>query len=228
MPQRILIIEDEKNIADAVAHSLRREGFETATALDGETGLRQVAEFKPDLVILDLMLPGIGGLDLCRIVRQRSTIPIIMLTAKASEVDVVVGLETGADDYVTKPFGMRPLIARVRAALRRREMANQPQEGAGFADAHLTIDITKPSVQAAGAPVTLSPKELSLLKVLLAHRGRVRTRNQLLEEAWGSDEYIDLRTVDVHIRWLRQKLEPDPEHPRYIETVRGLGYRFTA
>jgi DNA-binding response OmpR family regulator len=226
MNSRILIIEDEKAIAESVAYNLTREGFETQIALDGEAGLRLASEFKPALIILDLMLPGIGGLDICRIIRKRSTVPIIMLTAKAEEVDTVVGLEVGADDYITKPFGMRALIARVRAALRRQEMAVRPSEQPGFEDPHLLIDLSKPLVQVGGKPVNLSPREMSLLKVLLTHRGRARTREQLLDEAWGSDEYIDQRTVDVHVRWLRQKLEPNAEHPQYIETVRGIGYRF--
>jgi two-component system response regulator RegX3 len=172
------------------------------------------------------MLPGMGGLDVCRILRQRSSVPIIMLTAKAEEVDRVVGLEVGADDYVTKPFSMRELIARVRAALRRQEMLARWQERPAFSDGHLAVDLEAPSVMVGGKAVPLAPRELSLLRVLLLHRGRARTRQQLLDQAWGSDEYIDARTVDVHIRWLRRKLEPDPDHPQYIETVRGIGYRF--
>jgi len=227
MGQRILIVEDERSIADSLAHTLKREGFEARVAADGETGLRLANEFKPSLVILDLMLPGIGGLDVCRMLRSKSTVPIIMLTAKAEEVDRIVGLEVGADDYVTKPFSMRELVARVRAALRRQSMLAQPSEQPGFGDGHLVVDLTRPSVEVRGKPVALSPRELSLLRALLAHRGRARTRHQLLEEAWGNDEYIDPRTVDVHIRWLRQKIEPDAEHPQYIETVRGIGYRFS-
>ena len=226
MSHKILIIEDERAIADSVAINFRRDGFEAQVALDGESGLRLNGEFKPDLILLDIMLPGLSGLDICRIIRKKSTIPIIMLTAKAEEVDMVVGLEIGADDYVTKPFGMKALIARVRAALRRQEMAVRPSEQPHFEDGYLTIDIEKPAVEVAGKPVALSPRELALLKVLLSHRGRARTREQLLSEAWGSDEYIDHRTVDVHIRWLRQKIEPNPEKPKYFETVRGIGYRF--
>jgi len=226
MGQRILIIEDEPAIADSVAYTLTREGYEARTAADGELGLGLAQEFNPDLVILDLMLPGIGGLDVCRLLRRQSTVPIIMLTAKAEEVDRIVGLEMGADDYVTKPFSMRELVARVRANLRRQDMLTQAPRQPGFADAHLTIELEKPSVTVSGNPVALSRRELGLLGALLAHRGRARTRQQLLEEAWGEDEFIDPRTVDVHVRWLRQKLEPDPEHPQYIETVRGIGYRF--
>ncbi len=226
MGQRILIVDDEKAIADSLAHTLKREGFEARVASDGEAALVLADEFKPSLVILDLMLPGIGGLDVCRVLRRKSTVPIIMLTAKAEEVDRIVGLEVGADDYVTKPFSMRELVARARAALRRQNMLTQPSEEAGFDDGHITVDLAKPSVEVKGKPIVLSPRELSLLRALLAHRGHARTRHQLLEEAWGSDEYIDPRTVDVHIRWLRQKLEPDPDHPQYIETVRGIGYRF--
>jgi DNA-binding response OmpR family regulator len=227
MPQRVLIVEDETSIAESIAHALRREGFDARVAADGEAGLRLADAFEPDLVILDLMLPGIGGLDVCRILRRKSTVPIIMLTARAEEVDRVVGLEMGADDYVTKPFSMRELAARVRAALRRQEMLAQPGEQPRFEDDRLLIDLARPSVEVNGEPVGLTPREYGLLRALLAHRGRARTRQQLLDEAWGSDQFIDPRTVDVHIRWLRQKLELDPEHPKYIETVRGIGYRFS-
>jgi len=226
MGRRILIVEDENAIADSIAYSLGQEGFQARTAGNGETALGLAQEFNPELVILDLMLPGVGGLDVCRILRQRSSVPIIMLTARAEEVDRVVGLEVGADDYVTKPFSMRELIARVRAALRRQEMLARSQERPAFSDGHLAVDLEAPSVTVGGKAVLLAPRELSLLRVLLLHRGRARTRQQLLDEAWGSDEYIDARTVDVHIRWLRRKLEPDPDHPQYIETVRGIGYRF--
>lgn len=225
MGQRILIIEDEPAIADSVSYTLTSEGYEARTAADGESGLGLAQEFNPDLVILDLVLPGIGGLEVCRLLRRRSAVPIIMLTAKAEEVDRVVGLEMGADDYITKPFSMRELVARVRANLRRQEMLTQAPPPR-FSDEHLTIDLERPLVTVSGNPVTLSRRELGLLRVLLAHRGRARTRQQLLEEAWGEDEFIDPRTVDVHVRWLRQKLEPDAQHPQYIETVRGIGYRF--
>ncbi len=168
------------------------------------------------------------GLEICRALRATSTVPIIMLTAKAAEVDRVVGLEMGADDYVTKPFSMRELVARVRAVLRRREMTEAVHDLASLEDAHLKIDLSRPEVLVRGEALTLTPRELALLKALLAHRGRARTRQQLLKEAWGEDEFIDPRTVDVHVRWLRRKLEPDAANPRYIETVRGIGYRFHA
>ena len=226
MASRILIIEDEPAIADSVAYTLQRDGFETRIAPDGEAGVGLATEFRPDLVILDLMLPGMSGLDVCRALRREYTFPIIMLTARAEEVDKVIGLEVGADDYVTKPFSMRELLARVHASLRRQSMLANPVAEIGFDDGRLSIDTEKPSVSADGSPVALSPREWGLLKALLAHRGRARTRHQLLDEAWGGDEYIDIRTVDVHIRWLRKKLEPDPDHPVYIETVRGIGYRF--
>jgi len=226
MPRRILVVEDESAIADSLVHTLTREGFETRVAGDGEAGLHLAEQFDPDLVILDLLLPKLSGLDLCRLLRQRSSVPIIMLTAKAEEVDRVVGLEMGADDYVVKPFSLRELVARVRAVLRRQQMSRRAG-ATGYRDEHLAIDLERPRVAVADREVTLTPREFGLLKALLAHRGRVRTREQLLAEAWGSDEYIDPRTVDVHIRWLRKKLEPDPEHPRYLETVRGLGYRFS-
>jgi DNA-binding response OmpR family regulator len=226
MRQRILVVEDEDAIAEAVAQVLRQEGFEPRTAADGQAALGLAAEFEPNLVILDLMLPGMGGMDVCRLLRQRSSVPIIMLTAKAEEIDRVVGLEVGADDYVTKPFSMRELIARVRAVLRRQEMTGRRETHPAFSDAHLQIDLEKPSIIVGGESVTLSPRELNLLRVLLIHRGIARTRQQLLDEAWGEDEYIDARTVDVHVRWLRKKIEPDPDRPEYIETVRGIGYRF--
>lgn len=228
LPDRILIVEDERAIADAVAHTLQREGFAAQAAYDGPSGLRLGKESKPDLVILDLMLPGMGGLEICRALRATSTVPIIMLTAKAAEVDRVVGLEMGADDYVTKPFSMRELVARVRAVLRRREMTEAAHDLATLEDAHLKVDLSRPEVLVRGEALTLTPRELALLKALLAHRGRARTRQQLLKEAWGEDEFIDPRTVDVHVRWLRRKLEPDAANPRYIETVRGIGYRFRA
>jgi len=226
MASRILIIEDEPAIADSVAYTLQRDGFETRIAPDGEAGVGLATEFRPDLVILDLMLPGMSGLDVCRALRREYTFPIIMLTARAEEVDKVIGLEVGADDYVTKPFSMRELLARVHASLRRQSMLANPVAEIGFDDGRLSIDTEKPSVSVDDSPVALSPREWGLLKALLAHRGRARTRHQLLDEAWGGDEYIDIRTVDVHIRWLRKKLEPDPDHPVYIETVRGIGYRF--
>ncbi len=185
MGQRILIVEDERAIADSVSVTFKREGYDARTAYDGESRLRLAEELKPDVVILDLMLPGLGGLEVCRILRRKSTVPIIMPTAKAEEVDRVLGLEVGADDYVTKPFSMRELVARVRAALRRQSMLAQPSEQPGFEDGHLMVDLTRPSVEVGGKPVTLSPRELSLLRALLAHRGRARTRQQLLDEAWG-------------------------------------------
>jgi DNA-binding response OmpR family regulator len=226
MSKHILMIEDDRSLAEAVAYTLKQNGFDPLIAADGDIGLALAEEVAPDVVILDLMLPGLGGLEVCRLLRRRSTVPIIMLTAKATEEDRIAGLEAGADDYVTKPFSMREVIARVRAALRRQQMAGQANESLVFEDEHLQVDLTKPAVIARGATMSLAPRELSLLRVLLLHRGKVRSRQQLLDEAWGSDKYIDERTVDVHIRWLRQKIEPEPMHPRYIETVRGIGYRF--
>jgi two-component system response regulator RegX3 len=224
--QVVLIVEDEPAIAESVAYALKAEGFEARTAASGEKGLDLYEAAHPDLVILDLMLPGMDGIAVCRALRRRSAVPIIMLTARTAEVDRVVGLEVGADDYLTKPFGMRELVARVRAALRRHTMAQLPAEQRQFRDERLSLDFERPSVRVEGNEVQLSPKELGLLKALVSHRGRVRTRGQLLEEAWGGEEFVTQRTVDVHIRWLRRKLEPDPEHPQYIETIRGIGYRF--
>lgn len=226
MPGRVLIVEDEAAVAEAIAYALRREGFDTRLAADGQVGLAMARESAPDLVILDLMLPGLNGLDVCRLLRRDYAFPIIIVTARNEEVDRVTGLEVGADDYITKPFSMRELLARVRAVLRRQALSAARPVAPEFGDGHLTVNLERPSVEVKGRPVRLSPRELSLLRALLAHRGRARTRLQLLEEAWGSSDHYDPRTVDVHVRWLRKKLERDPENPVYIETVRGIGYRF--
>ncbi|MCS6861041.1 MAG: response regulator transcription factor [Abditibacteriales bacterium] len=225
MSQRILIIEDEKPIADAVAYSLKREGFTVTVATDGESGLSLARTEKPDLIILDLMLPGMDGLAVCRAVRREARTPIIMLTAKAEETDKVVGLELGADDYVTKPFSVRELIARVKAVLRRAADTAAADEEE-LVSSNLVINLAEHTVTLDGKPVSLSPKEFDLLTTFLRHRGRVLSRDVLLEQVWGEDTYIDTHTVDVHIRWLREKIEVNPSKPERIVTVRGVGYKF--
>jgi len=223
---RILIVEDEEAIAESVAYNLRQQGFETTLALDGHTALRSALEEPPDLIILDLMLPGIDGLEICRTLRKRhQKMPIIMLTAKAEEIDRVVGLEMGADDYVVKPFSMKELIARVRAVLRR--VGEWAGESAPVLRAGpLEVDTDRHHVTLNGAALELAPKEFGLLEMLLRHRGRVFSREALLEAVWGDSEYRDPHTVDVHIRWLRTKIEEDPSRPQWLLTVRGVGYKF--
>ena len=224
--KRVVIVEDEAAVARMVSSALQRDGYTTQVAGTSEAALEVIGEFKPDLVVLDLMLPDADGFDLCRRLRRDHTFPIIILTARTDEVDRVAGLEIGADDYVVKPFSVRELIARVRAVLRRQEMVAATDKAREFSDDYLVVDLDRPSVSVNGKPVALSPLERRLLEALLTHRGHARTRRQLLEEAWGSAEYTDARTVDVHVQSLRQKLEPDPKDPQYIETVRGIGYRF--
>jgi DNA-binding response OmpR family regulator len=227
---RILVVEDERAIADAVALNLREEGYAVDTALRGDEGARLAVTEPYDLIILDLMLPGVDGRDICRAVRRKSQTPILMLTARAREADKVAGLELGADDYLTKPFGMLELIARVKALLRRSRAARRPRpEGEAeeeYSAAGVRVNVTRHLVTVDGAPVELRPKEFELLRALISHRGRVILRDRLLDLVWGEDEYLDRGTLDVHIRWLRQKLERDPSRPERIVTVRGVGYKF--
>lgn len=229
MPNTILIVEDEPNLLAALQYSLKQEGYTALTATDGELGLRMATSLSPDLVILDVMLPSLDGFEVCRILRRESGVPILMLTARGEEVDRVVGLELGADDYVTKPFSMRELLARVRNLLRR---ASYPQNSdfAGRSEIirseDLTIDQISHSVTLGDKPLDMKPREFSLLALLAANKGRAFTRNQILERLWGHDYIGDSRTVDVHVRWLREKIETDPSKPRRIVTIRGLGYRF--
>jgi DNA-binding response OmpR family regulator len=223
---KILIVEDEAPIAEGLAYNLRREGMEVIIASDGEKGFELAKSANPDLIILDLMLPGINGVDLCRMLRRESNVPIIMLTVRNAEIDRVVGLTVGADDYVTKPFSVPELIARIRAVLRRASASSRDEPCSKVTVGHLTVDFDAHRVTVDGKPVSLTPKEYDLLRVLLRNRGRVLTRDVLLEQVWGGEQYIDSRTVDVHIRWLRQKIEKDPSNPTLIQTVRGVGYRF--
>lgn len=224
MPGTILVVEDDQDIADSVAYSLRREGYEVEVAYDGSEGVRVGLEQKPDLVILDLMLPGLSGFGVFRELRRRSTVPVIMLTARVSENDRVAGLELGADDYITKPFSLRELVARVKTVLRRAEQA------AGPADEVLTvkglvINRGRRTVTVDGRQVTLTPQEFALLECLARHPGRAMSREVLLQQAWSESEYIDPRTVDVHVRWVRGKIEAEPSQPTRILTVRGVGYK---
>lgn len=221
---KVLIVEDEPSLVETISYNLREEGYKVCTAADGITALDVMKNESPDLVLLDVMLPGVDGLEVCRLIRRESDVPIIMLTAKSREIDKVVGLEVGADDYITKPFGMMELIARIRAALRRSRRESQSPEV--FSAHGIQLDIAKRNVTVEDATVELRPKEFELLHILLANRGRVMERSTLLDRIWGEDEYIDAGTVDVHIRRLREKVEVDPSKPVRILTVRGAGYKF--
>ena len=226
---KILIVDDEKDIADLISYNLEREGFRTRIVLDGNEALAAVRSFAPDLMVLDLMLPGVGGLDICKRIRanpETSSLPIIMLTAKADEVDKIIGLEIGADDYVTKPFSVKELVARVRTVLRRVQEGKKPSAKERFEFQGLSIDYGSCSVQVEGRPVTLSPTELKLLFFLSRNPGRVNSRDQILTQVWGDDTFITDRAVDVHIRRLRSAIEKDMEKPQYILTIRGFGYKF--
>jgi two-component system response regulator RegX3 len=223
---RILIVEDEPSLAEPLAYLLGREGYETVIASDGRSALTEFDARGADLVLLDLMLPGLPGTEVCRELRLRSSVPIIMLTAKDSEVDIVVGLELGADDYVTKPYSSRELLARIRAVLRRRTEAAEELEGAVFEVGSVRMDIERHAVAVDGAEVAMPLKEFELLEYLLRNAGRVLTRGQLIDRVWGSDYFGDTKTLDVHIKRIRSKIEPDPANPVHLVTVRGLGYRF--
>ncbi|MCX7642304.1 MAG: response regulator transcription factor [Armatimonadetes bacterium] len=226
MNERILVVEDELTLAQAIAYALKQEGFQVRIATDGQEGLRLALTEKPDLVILDLMLPKLDGWEVCRTLRAKSKVPILILTARGEEHDKVLGLELGADDYVVKPFSMRELIARVRALLRRAKMVAVSEEPEILQSGNLTLYVAEHRVELDGKELPLAPREFSLLKVLMLNKGRVLSREQLLELAWGQSEFIDQHTVDVHVHWLREKIEPDPKNPRRIVTVRGVGYRF--
>ncbi|MFJ1796671.1 response regulator [Kitasatospora griseola] len=226
---RVLVVEDEESFSDALSYMLRKEGFEVAIAATGPDALEQFERNGADLVLLDLMLPGLPGTEVCRQLRVRSNVPVIMVTAKDSEIDKVVGLEIGADDYVTKPYSTRELVARIRAVLRRRgEDANG--DGAATPGAleagPVRMDVDRHVVTVDGAKVDLPLKEFDLLEMLLRNAGRVLTRMQLIDRVWGADYVGDTKTLDVHVKRLRAKIEPDPGAPRYLVTVRGLGYKF--
>jgi DNA-binding response OmpR family regulator len=223
----ILVVDDEESIQKLLTYPLEREGFEVVQARDGEEALDRFREGSFDLVVLDLALPKLDGLEVCKRLRATSTVPIIMLTARDDEVDKVLGLELGADDYITKPFSMREFRSRVRAALRRAEMAPAAEPGAEpIVRGDLRIDFEKRTTELAGDPVELTYVEFEILSVLARHPGRVYTRDMLLDRIWGDSAFRDQRTIDVHIRHLREKLEPDAKNPEYLLTVRGVGYRF--
>ncbi|MGB9660435.1 MAG: response regulator [Moorellaceae bacterium] len=225
MEAKILVVDDEPAILELVTYNLEQAGFTAITAADGETALKLVEKEKPDLVILDVMLPKIDGFEICRTLRARGNTPILMLTARREEVDRVLGLELGADDYLTKPFSPRELVARVRAILRRVSESSNRQEGM-IAVGDLVINPDSHEVKMRGKPVDLTLKEYQLLKFLAENPGRVFTREALLDRLWEGEYFGDTRTIDVHIRHLREKIEEDPSNPRYILTVRGVGYKF--
>ena len=223
MPRaKILVVDDEQSILDLLTAYLRREAFEVHTAMDGLGGLKAARVFKPDLIVLDIMLPRIDGLEVLAHLRRESDVYVIMLTARSEETDKIVGLSVGADDYLTKPFSPRELVARVKAALRRLRDGVGPEDGTTLSFRHLRIDTARRKVWVDDGPVDLTPTEFDLLKALAEHRGRVLSREQLLQQVWGYDFYGEERVVDVHIGHIRQKLGDE----RFIDTVRGVGYRF--
>jgi len=223
---KVLVVEDEESFRDALAFMLRKEGFEIITADTGPAALAEFKRHEIDMILLDLMLPGISGTEVCRLIRQQSSVPIIMLTAKDSEIDKVVGLEIGADDYVTKPFSGRELVARIRAVLRRGSEPDDPSPALVLASGPVQLDVERHTVVINGNPTALPLKEFDLLEFLLRNTGRVLTREQLIDRVWGSDYVGDTKTLDVHVKRLRAKLEPDPSTPRHLLTVRGLGYKY--
>ncbi|HTP00772.1 MAG TPA: response regulator transcription factor [Anaerolineales bacterium] len=233
MPEKILVVEDELSLRETLAYNLKKEGYTVETVGDGRTALDAARRMKPDLVLLDLMLPELDGFEVARILRKEMTTAILMLTARDDEIDRVVGLEVGADDYLTKPFSMRELLARVKAQLRRTRLIREEIGKADEAVPHevlsfdrLVIDQTRREVTLDGSPIQLKPKEYELLLFLAQHRGQMLSREFILERVWGWDFVGDSRTVDVHVRWLRQKIEKDASNPGRIVTVRGGGYRF--
>jgi DNA-binding response OmpR family regulator len=233
MGDKVLIVEDEPTLLETLEYNLTRQGYEVYTAADGLTALDVARQERPDVIVLDVMLPGIDGFEVCRILRRGMNVPILMLTARADEVDKIVGLEVGADDYLTKPFSMRELMARVKALLRRvrliREELAAEDEGPSAMEVNfedLSIDLTRREVLVQGNTLHLKPKEYDLLVFLARNQGIVLSRDLILERVWGWDYDGGTRTVDVHVRWLREKIEPDPARPVRIVTVRGVGYRF--
>jgi DNA-binding response OmpR family regulator len=225
MAARIVVIEDEEDIATLIKHNLQMEGYQVEVYEDGIKALEAIRRDPPDLMLLDVMLPGMDGKEVCRAIRRDYDFPIIMVSARTSEVDRVIGLEIGADDYITKPFSVLELVARVRSALRRASH-NFSSKDAVLKGGDILLDKVKHKVTVRGREVELRPKEFALLETLLANKGRVLDRDSILERVWGESEYIDRSTVDVHIRRLREKIEEDPDRPRYVRTVRGVGYKF--
>jgi two-component system, OmpR family, response regulator RegX3 len=225
---RVLVVEDEESFSDALSYMLRREGFDAVVAATGPDALDEFDRNGADVVLLDLMLPGLPGTEVCRTLRSHSNVPIIMLTAKDTEIDKVVGLELGADDYVTKPYSARELVARIRAVLRRRGEPQAPADDGVLEAGPVRMDVERHVVAVGGEPVSLPLKEFDLLEFLLRNAGRVLTRSQLIDRVWGSDYVGDTKTLDVHVKRLRAKIEPDPANPVHLLTVRGLGYKLEA
>lgn len=223
---RVLVIEDEEPLADSIKYNLELEGYGVDIAHGGNAGLRKFKQGNPSLVLLDVMLPEISGLDLCRMMRGESDVPIIMITARDSEADKVTGLELGADDYVTKPFSMRELLARVRANLRRHGMSPLEQDSEVLTGGPVVLDVGRHEVTVDGTQVELRPREFELLASFLRNKGLLMTRDRLIDEVWGMDYFGDTKTLDVHIKRVRKKIEPEPKTPRYLVTIRGLGYKF--
>ena len=236
MVEKILVVDDEVSLQETLAYNLKKQGYEVQTTGDGTEALDLAREMDPDLIILDVMLPGLDGFEICRILRREMSTPVLMLTARDDEIDRVVGLEVGADDYMAKPFSMRELVARVKAMLRRvrliREEVDQARDGEAKPKGeilefdNLRIDMTRREITVDGEVVAFKPKEYELLTFFAQHQGQVLSREFILERVWGWDFIGDSRTVDVHVRWLREKIEQDPANPRRIITVRGAGYRF--
>jgi DNA-binding response OmpR family regulator len=236
MAEKILVVDDEISLQETLAYNLKKQGYEVQTTGDGTEALEMAREMEPDLIVLDVMLPGLDGFEVCRILRREMTTPVLMLTARDDEIDRVVGLEVGADDYMAKPFSMRELLARVKAMLRRvrliREEVSTAEDDESKAKPkilgfdNLVIDMNRREITVDGDVVAFKPKEYELLTFLAQHRGQVLSREFILERVWGWDFIGDSRTVDVHVRWLREKIESDPANPRRIITVRGAGYRF--
>lgn len=239
MTYQILVIEDDNTLSEMIQYNLQRQGYDVLLAGDGRIGVQLAREHNPDLIVLDVMLPGIDGFEVCRILRKELSVPILMLTARTEEIDKIVGLEMGADDYITKPFSIRELLARVKAHLRRTELIREdvaaessssaittPQESLILNFENLTIDQNRREVFLDGQTLKLKPKEFELLLFLARHQGIAVSRNLILERVWDWSYDGNSRTVDVHVRWLREKIEPDPNEPRRIITVRGIGYRF--
>jgi DNA-binding response OmpR family regulator len=226
MAARILVVEDEEDIATLIRHNLEKEGYKVDVCADGISAVQSVRRDPPDLVLLDILLPGMDGKEVCTAIRRDHDLPIIIVSAKGTELDKVIGLELGADDYMAKPFGVLELIARVRSALRRASGGPTSREPV-LRGGDIVLDKPRHEVTVNGKPVALRPREFGLLEILLANKGRVLDRDTILQRVWGEDEYIDHGTVDVHIRRLREKIEAAPERPRYVLTVRGVGYKFS-
>ncbi|WP_017793138.1 response regulator transcription factor [Leucobacter salsicius] len=230
MPQHILLVEDEESISRPLAFLLEREGYRVSVAGDGAAAVTAFEELAPNLVLLDLMLPLMPGTEVCRTIRQSSQVPIIMLTAKDSEIDIVVGLELGADDYITKPYSTRELLARVRAALRRGASTTpepeEPEDSHVLDELGIKLDVERHTVLVRGEETAMPLREFELLEILMRHSGRVLTRGQLIDRVWGSNYYGDTKTLDVHIKRIRARIEESPSQPKLISTVRGVGYRF--